>query len=103
MKCDEANDRYIVNGAHEASKLQDLLDGFITKFVLCNDCKNPETDIRITKDSTILKDCKACGKKTPADMRHKLTTYILKNPPPNAVEKKSKKYDYLFSAWTTGH
>ena len=37
--------RYIVNGAHEASKLQELLDGFIKRFVLCSECENPETDL----------------------------------------------------------
>ena len=37
--------RYIVNGAHESAKLQDILDGFIKKFVLCPECDNPETDL----------------------------------------------------------
>lgn len=37
--------RYIVNGAHESNKLQDMLDGFIKKFVLCAECDNPETDL----------------------------------------------------------
>ena len=37
--------RYIVNGSHEGSKLQDLLDGFILTFVLCPECDNPETDL----------------------------------------------------------
>ena len=45
VKCDEKNDRYIVNGAHEAAKLQELLDAFIKKFVLCGECNNPETDL----------------------------------------------------------
>jgi translation initiation factor 2 beta subunit (eIF-2beta)/eIF-5 len=45
VKCDEKNDRYIVNGAHEAAKLQELLDVFIKKFVLCAGCTNPETDL----------------------------------------------------------
>src|SRR5438128_2522434 len=45
VKCDEKNDRYIVNGAHEAAKLQELLDIFIKKFVLCAGCTNPETDL----------------------------------------------------------
>jgi len=83
---DEKSDRYIVNGAHDAAKLRDLLDNFIIKFVLCGSCKNPETDLIITKNEDLLRDCKACGEHTNVDMRHKLVTFILKNPP-----KKSKK------------
>ena len=40
-----AGGRYIVNGAHEGQKLQELLDGFIRRFVLCSECENPETDL----------------------------------------------------------
>jgi len=86
---DEKNDRYIVNGAHDATRLRELLDGFIEKFVLCKSCKNPETDLVITKNETILRNCKACGEHTDVDMRHKLTTFIVKNPPPKT--KKGKK------------
>ncbi|KAI0369955.1 eukaryotic translation initiation factor 5 [Pilatotrama ljubarskyi] len=88
---DEKNDRYIVNGAHDAAKLRELLDGFIEKFVLCKACKNPETDLIITKNDDIIRDCKACGERTGVDMRHKLTTFILKNPPKNPKKSKSKK------------
>lgn len=42
---DAKNDRYIVNGEHDAGKLQSLLDGFIKKFVLCQGCENPETTL----------------------------------------------------------
>ena len=38
-------DRYIVNGAHEGEKLQNLIDGFIKRFVLCPNCDNPETKL----------------------------------------------------------
>lgn len=89
---DEKNDRYIVNGAHNAERLRELLDGFIDKFVLCKSCKNPETDLIILKtgrNEDIVRDCKACGERTDIDMRHRLTTFILKNPPKNP--KKSKK------------
>jgi translation initiation factor 5 len=88
---DEKNDRYIVNGAHDATKLRELLDGFIDKFVLCKSCKNPETDLIITKTDEIIRDCKACGERTGVDMRHKLTTFIIKNPPKTAKKSKSKK------------
>ncbi|OJT04930.1 hypothetical protein TRAPUB_4272 [Trametes pubescens] len=87
---DEKNDRYIVNGAHDAAKLRELLDGFIEKFVLCKACKNPETDLIITKSDDIIRDCKACGERTGVDMRHKLTTYIIKNPPKNPKKSKRK-------------
>lgn len=89
---DEKNDRYIVNGAHDASRLRELLDTFIDKFVLCRSCKNPETDLIILKsgrNEDVVRDCKACGERTDVDMKHKLVTFILKNPPKNP--KKSKK------------
>ncbi|KAG7277742.1 hypothetical protein CRUP_023030 [Coryphaenoides rupestris] len=79
---DVKNDRFIVNGSHEANKLQDMLDGFIRKFVLCPECDNPETDLHVNpKKQTIVNLCKACGYRGNLDTRHKLCTFILKNPP----------------------
>ena len=86
---DEKNDRYIVNGAHDATRLRELLDGYIDKFVLCGECKNPETDLILTAKEDILRNCKACGAQTGVDMRHKLTTFIIRNPPKKV--KKTKK------------
>ena len=40
---DLKNERYIVNGSHDGEKLQEILDDFIQKFVLCPECENPET------------------------------------------------------------
>uniref|UniRef100_A0AAY4AZZ3 Eukaryotic translation initiation factor 5 n=1 Tax=Denticeps clupeoides TaxID=299321 RepID=A0AAY4AZZ3_9TELE len=78
---DAKNDRYIVNGSHDANKLQDMLDGFIRKFVLCPECDNPETDLHVNpKKQTIGNSCKACGYRGMLDTRHKLCTFILKNP-----------------------
>ncbi|KAK1835110.1 putative eukaryotic translation initiation factor 5 protein [Podospora conica] len=82
---DPPDDRWIINGAHEASKLQELLDTFITRFVLCKKCKNPETDVQI-KDGHITLDCKACGQRSEVDVRQKLSGFILK-----IVPKKTKK------------
>ncbi|KAL0281071.1 UNVERIFIED_CONTAM: hypothetical protein PYX00_002173 [Menopon gallinae] len=79
---DFKNDRFIVNGSHDASKLQDLLDGFIRKFVLCPECDNPETTLIISaKKGSISQGCKACGHYGPLEFNHKLNTFILKNPP----------------------
>lgn len=88
---DEKADRYIVNGAHDATRLRELLDTFIEKFVLCAACKNPETELILTKAEDIIRDCKACGQRSGVDMRHKLTTFILKNPPKSTKKNKAKK------------
>ena len=87
---DPKDDRWIINGAHESSKLQDYLDGFINRFVLCRNCKNPETVVNI-KDGHILLDCKACGQRTQVDLRHKLSGFILKNVPAKGKKDKSTK------------
>lgn len=93
---DAKNERYIVNGEHDANKLQDILDGFIKKFVLCKSCENPETQLFVRKNC-IKSKCKACGCSFDIDLKHKLSTYIMKNPPKidvdfsKAEEKNGKK------------
>ena len=90
---DEKNDRYIVNGAHNADRLRELLDVFIDKFVLCKSCKNPETELiilKVNRTEDIIRDCKACGERTGVDMRHKLTTFIVRNPPVKIKKGKNK-------------
>ncbi|WWC66521.1 uncharacterized protein I206_100424 [Kwoniella pini CBS 10737] len=90
-----ANDRYLVNGAHTADRLRELLDSFIEQFVLCPSCKNPETELVITGKSgheDMHRDCKACGRQNGVNMRHKLVAFILKNPPKKKEKgKKGKK------------
>ncbi|KAK3295893.1 domain found in IF2B/IF5-domain-containing protein [Chaetomium fimeti] len=87
---DPADDRWIINGAHEANKLQELLDGFISKFVLCKKCKNPETDVHI-KDGRIMLDCKACGQRSEVDLRLKLSGFMLKNVPKKTKKDKAER------------
>ena len=59
---DIKHDRYIVNGSHSSEKLQELLDGFIRKFVLCPECDNPETVYSVhAKSGIIYNSCQACG------------------------------------------
>jgi hypothetical protein len=85
-KFDEKTGTAIVNGAHDAKRLSELIEGFIKRFVQCHACGNPETEVQITKQEAIDLQCKACGNVSHVDMRHKLCTFILKNPP----EKKGK-------------
>jgi len=87
---DPADDRWIINGAHESGKLQELLDGFISKFVLCKKCKNPETDVHI-KDGRITLDCKACGQRSEVDLRLKLSGFMLKNVPKKTKKDKAER------------
>lgn len=70
--------------------MRELLDGFIDRFVLCQSCKNPETELIVSRDGYITSDCKACGYHGDIDMRHKLTTFISKNPPKKAGKKGKK-------------
>ncbi|KAF9327130.1 hypothetical protein BGZ91_001616 [Linnemannia elongata] len=93
VKIDEKTDRYIVNGAHDAAKLQSLLNGFIQKFVLCPSCGNPETDIIVDKAGLIQMYCNACGRRNKGENVHKLATYIVKNPPVNNAYGKKGKAD----------
>jgi translation initiation factor 5 len=82
---DVKNNRYIVNGEFDATRFQDLLDGFIKKFVLCPQCGNPETKLRVTSKKLIESKCIACGHRSHLPMVHKLTTYIINNPPITGV------------------
>lgn len=89
-KFDEKTGTSIVNGAHDTSKLAALLEIFIKKYVQCYGCGNPETEVVITKTQLITLKCAACGYLSDVDMRDKLTTFILKNPP---EQKKGGKKD----------
>lgn len=91
---DKKNDRYIVNGSHNSDKLQDILDIFIDKFVLCDECDNPETTFVVQpKKEKITSICSACGHSSLIDMIHRLSTFVLKNPPEgeDATPQKLKK------------
>eukprot|EP00850_Spirogloea_muscicola_P008198 SM000043S15826 [mRNA] locus=s43:307829:309435:- [translate_table: standard] len=80
-KYDEKTGTSTVNGAHDTPKLASLLENFIKKYVQCYGCGNPETEIIISKQQMIHLKCAACGFLSDVDMRDKLNTFILNNPP----------------------
>lgn len=83
-----------MNGSHEAVKLQDLLDGFIKKFVLCPECDNPETVLGVqAKKEVLTQTCKACGYNGVIKGGHRLINYIIKNPPGNTI---FTTYNFLY-------
>ncbi|CAB3995232.1 eukaryotic translation initiation factor 5-like [Paramuricea clavata] len=96
---DLKNERYIVNGAHDGEKLQEILDDFIQKFVLCPECENPETVLHVEiKKERIGQKCIACGYSGVISLTHRLITFILKNPPgqeesvtPSKKDKKNRR------------
>lgn len=90
-KFDDKTGTSLVNGSHETAKLAGLLENFIKKYVQCYGCGNPETEIIITKTQMITMKCAACGFISDVDMRDKLTTFILKNPPEQKKGSKDKK------------
>merc|ERR1712078_449526 len=49
--------------------------------VCASSCGNPETVMAVDKRENITMTCKACGFVSKVDPRHKLNTYIIKNPP----------------------
>lgn len=87
-KIDDNQAIYIVNGSFDNAVLSETLQNFIKMFVLCAQCKLPETDLKLKKNGDIKQECNACGAETMCDMSHKLCTYITNNPP-NGKKKKS--------------
>merc|ERR1712228_210199 len=78
-------ERTIINGHHETKVFQDLLDKFIEKYVLCQNCNLPEIDMVVKKNGAIMAACKACGWSGELDPAHKVATYIVKNPPDTGI------------------
>lgn len=89
--CDEKRDKWVVNGRHDQDALAKLLDVFIDKFLLCGTCRNPETTMEVVKNGNIEMRCMACGERTAIDMRHRLASYIQKNPPSSTRYEKAAK------------
>ena len=83
------DNRVIVNGAHTDKVLQQILDVFIDKFVLCPVCKLPETKLSVKSNGDIYHKCKACGKNSLVDPLHKLCKFIVKGK--KAGKKKDRK------------
>jgi len=79
-KISEKNLEYIVNGNHDTKTFESLLDVFIDKYVLCPNCKLPETDLSV-KNQSIHSTCNACGHRAMLDSGHRIAQYIIKCPP----------------------
>jgi translation initiation factor 5 len=83
--------KIMINGNFTSTQLQQVLDRFIEKFVLCPRCHYPEIDIVVKKNGTLFSDCVACGANCQLDLTHRLSSYIVKHPPPITREQIAKR------------
>lgn len=61
----EKDDKFIVTGSRTQELMQEKVYSFITKFVLCQHCRNPETVCNVdSKGKKVTMKCGACGKET---------------------------------------
>lgn len=86
-KYDANTERAVVNGAFDTKDLQSMVHKYVELFVLCPQCRLPETKYKY-RGQTIFHKCLACGAEHKVDMMHKLTNFIIKE---HAAEKRNKK------------
>lgn len=67
----------ILNGHIDINYLEEVLNIYINKFILCNFCGNPETNY-IIKKKNVYTNCKACGSICKLDEEYKLYNYIFR-------------------------
>lgn len=63
----EKDDKFLIMGTHDEDRLTQELYSFITKYVLCPQCRNPETAVKLTPSKKGIKltmQCGACGKES---------------------------------------
>lgn len=75
----------VLYGTHTKETIQNTIFDFITKFVICPNCKNPETFFTLSKGKNefdIEMNCTACPKKSqilPTKINAKIAKIIYKN------------------------
>ena len=87
------NTNYIINGEYSDPEMLKVLDKFIEKYVCCPKCKLPEMHMLVV-NNVITGKCESCPFIGELDNKHRLTAYVLKNPPilkNMATGKKEKK------------
>ena len=77
--CDEKVNT--VNGQYRTPDIQQIIDKFIDKYIICGKCNYPETKIVVVGKNKLFSNCAACGAYLPLDDLHKVGRYMLNNPP----------------------
>lgn len=79
---EQKKDVYLINGNVLAEKMQEILDKFIEKYILCPKCKLPETRIFFKKEKNEIRcKCRACGTISKLDEKHEFSKHIKRFPP----------------------
>ena len=62
----KTDNKYLIMGSHTLSRVQEIIFKFIERYILCGECRNPETDVILSsgKHSKITLECRACSRKT---------------------------------------
>lgn len=95
---DEKNSKYIINGAHEKERVQQYLFRFIDDFVLCKECRNPETTLYVgAAGKTVRSKCSACGHNETLKSTNKIMKTLLKELP--AKDEQTEKDNEPFSGF----
>ncbi len=62
------NNRLILNAKLNSNKINEKIELYVKEFVLCHECKKPDTEI-ISEKGIKFKHCLACGAKYPIKSR----------------------------------
>lgn len=57
-------DRFVLNNKVPSKKIREKIENYVNEFVLCKECKKPDTEI-IKEDRLNFLRCLACGAKHP--------------------------------------
>ena len=61
-------ERIIINGKVSSKKINPKIEQYVNEFVLCRECKKPDTELSKEGKQTII-HCLACGAKHPVQTR----------------------------------
>eukprot|EP00796_Vickermania_ingenoplastis_P011977 gene11977-8250_t len=76
-------------GQFQEDRIQKVLDDFVTKYVLCDKCRSPETNYTL-ENKNLTSHCDACGRSRQLKNVHKVDTFMLSyyNAHKDALNKK---------------
>lgn len=63
----------MINGKLQDDIINESLDKFIAKYILCKKCSFPENYMEFTENKGMSNVCNACGHKEVMDPTHKVT------------------------------